>query len=119
MDGAKSKPPPGRGLDSLIDPRESARFRSEALALCGRGRDGCGVFLRVLAAEAFDAAGGVHELLLTGEKRMAVGANFDADVALVGRARHKRVAAGAMNADFVVCGMNGCFHVSSNLDSNH
>src|SRR5579863_7799434 len=81
---------------------------------------GCGsLFLGVLAAEALHAAGGVHQLLLAGEKGMAVGANFNADVAFMGGPCHKRVAAGTMHADFVVSGMNGCFHRGSNLDLNH
>ena len=37
----------------------------------------------VLAAEALDAAGGVDQLLLAGEERVAGGADFDDDVALV------------------------------------
>jgi hypothetical protein len=31
----------------------------------------------------------------------------------VGGAGNKRVTAGAMDPNFVVAGMNGCFHVSS------
>src|ERR1019366_7954793 len=41
------------------------------------------VGLGVLAAETLDASGGVHQLLLAGEERMAGGADFHADVALV------------------------------------
>lgn len=72
-----------------------------------------GIALRVLAAEALDAAGRVHELLLAGKERMASGTNFYADVALVSGAGDKCVTAGAMDPNFVVAGMNGCFHVSS------
>src|SRR6266403_2030784 len=71
------------------------------------------VALGVLAPEALDAAGRVHELLLAGKERMASGADFHADVALVGGAGNKRVTAGAMDPNFVVAGMNSCFHVSS------
>src|SRR5579863_4085354 len=75
--------------------------------------------LGVLAAEAFYAPGGIHQLLLSGEKWMAVRTDFHRDVALVGRPRHKRIAAGAVHAHFTVCGMNGCFHSGPNLVSNH
>src|SRR5207253_9185573 len=71
------------------------------------------IALGVLAAEALDAAGGVHELLLAGKERMASGTDFHADVALVGGPGDKCVTAGAMHANFVVAGMDGCFHVSS------
>lgn len=67
-------------------------------------------FFRVLAAETFYAAGGVHELLLARKERVAIGADFYVDVALVGRAGGKAIAARAHDADFVVSGMNGCFH---------
>src|ERR1017187_2614173 len=56
------------------------------------------VGLGILAAETLDASGGVHQLLLAGEKWVAGGANFHADVALVGRTGHKCVAARAMHA---------------------
>jgi len=71
------------------------------------------IALGVLAAEALYAAGGVHELLLAGKEGMAGGADFYADVALVGGAGGKCVSAGAMHADLAVAGMNGCLHVSS------
>src|SRR6185437_9127953 len=53
--------------------------------------------LRELAAEAFDTAGGVDQLLLAGEERVAGIADFDDDVALVGGARYELVAAGALD----------------------
>ena len=71
------------------------------------------IALGVLAAEALYAAGGVHELLLAGKERVAGGADFHADVALVGGASSKCVTAGAVHADLTVAGMNGCFHVGS------
>src|SRR5208283_3574674 len=67
-------------------------------------------FLGVFATETFHAARRVHELLLAGEERMATGADFYVDVALVGRAGGKAVAACAHDADFVVSGMYGCLH---------
>jgi len=82
--------------------------------LCGFGGSGgfglAGVALGVLAAEALDATGGVHELLFAGEEGVAGGADFDADVALVGGTGHKCVAAGAVHAGFVVSRMDGWLH---------
>ena len=71
------------------------------------------IALGVLAAETLDTTGGVHELLLAGKEGMAGGADFYADVALVGGAGGEGVTAGAMHADLAVAGMDGCFHVSS------
>ena len=106
----KRKPPLGRGLD----PRRSVRIRGLLLR-----RFGFGVF----AAEALDAAGGVDQLLLAGEEWMAARADFNADVALMGGAGHKRIAARAVHTDFVIGRMNCCFHNSFtpglNLDSDH
>ncbi len=70
------------------------------------------VALGVLAAETLDAACCVHELLLAGKERVAGGADFYANVALVRGAGDKCVTAGAVHADFAVAGMDGCFHVS-------
>jgi len=81
--------------------------------LLGGGFGLPGVAFGVLAAETLDAAGGVHELLLAGKEGMAGGADFYADIALVGGAGGERVTAGAMHADLAVAGMDGCFHVSS------
>lgn len=67
----------------------------------------------VLAAEALDAARGVDQLLLAGEKRVAVGADFGVDVAFVGGAGGEVVAAGADDANLVVIGVNFLFgHVA-------
>jgi len=71
----------------------------------------CGFGFGVLAAEALDAASGVHEFLLASEERMAGGADFYTDVALMGRPGHERVPARAVHTNFVVVGMNCCFHV--------
>jgi hypothetical protein len=72
-------------------------------------------FLGVLSAETFHPAGGIHKLLLAGKEGMAIGTNFYVDVSLVGRTSGKAVAARAHDADFVVSGMNGCFHDLYNL----
>ena len=52
-------------------------------------RFGCFAGLCVLAAEAFDASGGVDQLLFAGEKRVAIGANFQVDIALMRRSGDK------------------------------
>ena len=77
------------GLSASV--RAESYFASAAAvsALPGVGRG-------ELAAEALDAAGGVDQLLLAGEERVAGGADFDDDVALVGGARLEVVAAGAL-----------------------
>jgi hypothetical protein len=95
--------------------RVSARHLSlgSRLGLLGRCFGFSRVAFSVLAAETLDAAGRVHELLLAGKERMAGGADFYADVALVGGAGDKCVTAGAMDPNFVVAGMNSCFHDDS------
>lgn len=89
------------GASKLHIPRRSA---SEQWLFCGRFR------LGVLAAEALDASGGVHELLLAGEERVAIGADFDVYVALVGGPGHELVAAGAVHADLLVMRVDCCLH---------
>ena len=64
----------------------------------------------VLAAEALDAAGGIDQLLLAGEERVATRADFYVDVALMRGTRGECAAARAMHAYFVVCRMDGCLH---------
>src|SRR5215470_9424563 len=61
----------------------------------------CGGFF-VLPAETLNASGGVHQLLLAREKRVAIGADFQVDVALVGGAGGKRVSACTVHAHFFV-----------------
>ena len=74
-----------------------------------------GDLLRELLLEALDAAGGIDQLLLAGEERMAVRADFYAQrLASEGRARFKLVStARAMDADRVVIRMDSFFHVFS------
>jgi len=103
------------GYISGVDPRESA---ANNLFLCCLGFSRLRRVLGVLAAEALHAAGGIHQLLLAGEKWMAGGADFNADIALMCGAGNKGIAAGAVHADFAISGMNGCFHGGSDLDSN-
>lgn len=67
--------------------------------------------VRVFLSEALDASGSIYELLLASEKRVAAGANFNAQgVALDRGARGERVPAGAMYGDGVIIGMNTGFH---------
>src|SRR6202034_2503418 len=78
------------------------------LLLRGRHR---GLLVRVLLREAFHAAGRIDQLLLAREKRMTARADFRANrVALDGRTRLKRAAAGAMHRDDVIIRMNAFFH---------
>jgi hypothetical protein len=66
---------------------------------------------RVFPIEAFNAARCVEQLLLTGEKWVAVGANFDAQhVALHCGLGLERMSASAVNVNFVVIGMDAGFH---------
>ena len=82
-----------------------------SVLLLGGAGSGCGV--GIFLGEAFDAACSVHELLLSGEERMAIRADFDAHhVALDGRARLKCITAGAMHHDGVIIGVNTGFHWS-------
>jgi len=69
----------------------------------------------VLATESFDASSGVHQLLFAGEKWVAIGADFQVDVALMRRSGGKRVPASAHNAHVVVSGMNFLFHLTAFL----
>ena len=75
------------------------------LLFCGGG---AGLF--VLAAEALDAACGVEHLLLAGKERVARGADFNVDVAAVRGAGGKGISAGAVHADLMIVGVDGCLH---------
>jgi len=74
------------------------------LGLFGVARD------LVLPLEAVDTAGGIHQLLLAREERVAGGADFHADVAFVRRLSLERVAAGANHVHRSISGMNSSFH---------
>ena len=80
-----------------------------------RGFGLAGVALGILAAEALDASRGVHQLLLAGKERMAVGADLNADVALVRGTGRKVVATRAVDLYLIVCGVNSSFHNGWNL----
>jgi hypothetical protein len=66
----------------------------------------------IFLAEAFDATGGVDQLLLAGEKWVAFGANFDADV-LFGRSDLQHVTTGTLNGGLMILRMNVSFHFIS------
>jgi len=75
-------------------------------------RGGClrfGLRFGVFAAEALDAARSVDQLLLAGEKRVAVRADFRVDVAFVRGTGSEAVATGTNDANFVVVGVNSLF----------
>ena len=95
-------------------------FAVESCGLFGGGGFGggfgfAGGGVGYLAAEALDAAGGVDQLLLAGEERVAVGADFNDDIALVRGAGLKVVAAGAFDVDALVLRVNGFFWHGANL----
>jgi len=69
-----------------------------------------GARILVLLLEAVDSTGRVYQLLAAGKERMAGGADFHADIALVRRTRLEDVAAGADDFDFVVSGVNTGLH---------
>src|SRR5262245_27805887 len=100
----KSKTPKPQCSDRGLSLR--SRFQRKALLLRR---------LLVLPAIALHASGGVHQFLLAGKERVAVGADFQADVAFVSGTGHKHVAASAMYAHFMVCGMDRCLHGPLNL----
>ena len=63
----------------------------------------------VFPAEALDASGGVDQLLLACEKRMALGADLNVDVSLVGRTGYEVRAAGAHDANLAIFWVNSLF----------
>ena len=80
--------------------------------LLGGSRFGGGV--GILFSEALNAARSVKQFLLAGEEGMAIRADFHAQhFALDGRARLKRVAAGAVHRNGMIIGMNSGFHGSA------
>src|SRR5712672_1921267 len=76
-------------------------FRCLGLASVGLG---------VLAAEALDASGSIHQLLLAGKERVAVRADFQVNGALVGGPGYKCVSACAVHFCFFVLRMDCWLH---------
>ncbi len=103
------------GLDNKAPAAAEASSRLRSCLLLGSY--GC-VRLGILAAEALDAACGVDQLLLAGKERVAGGADFDMDVALVGGASGKIVAASALYVYLVVAGVNAFFGHGGALSCN-
>jgi hypothetical protein len=86
-----------------------AKKNTELRLLFGSGGLGGGV--GVFFGEAFDAACGVQKLLLASEKRMAIGANFDAEhIALYRRASGEIVPTCTVDGNCVIVGMNTGLH---------
>jgi len=77
----------------------------------GKGwfRGAGGADIAVPAGKFLDASGRVDELLLTGEERMAGGADTDLDI-VPGRSRLVGSPAGADDGGFVIFGMKTGFH---------
>ena len=63
----------------------------------------------VFFTETLDAPGRVHELLLTGKKRVALRTNFNGNV-LFGGSNFQRIAAGTFDGRHGVLRMNIRFH---------
>jgi hypothetical protein len=82
-------------------------FGLDAFRVLGLKQLGLGEIL----LEAIDAAFRIDELLTASEKRMTVRANFHADIAFVSRTRTERVGTRTDHVDFLVVGVDACFHL--------
>lgn len=87
---------------------------SDASEPFGHGVDQKLLFLFIAVIEPFDATFGIEKFVLAGEKRMAIGTNFDSDFGF-GRAGFKLISAGAVHLGLYIDGMNTLFHKSSFL----
>lgn len=88
-----------------------AKLGSELLFCGGFGGFDFGSGVGVFLGEAFDATGGVNQLLLAGKERVAIGADFDTElIAFDGRASLEIIAASAMHCDGVIVGVDTGFH---------
>ena len=67
--------------------------------------------------EAIHTAAAVHQLLFAGKERMALGADFDADLGDSGDGL-QRVTAGAANYSRAILGMDAFFHAISPLSNS-
>ncbi len=68
----------------------------------------------VLLVEAADPSASVHHLLLSGEKGVTFGANFNPDVLLRGTG-FDHIAAGAANGGLLIIGVQSCLHLCTPL----
>ena len=78
--------------------------------LCGSCAFGSG-FLAIALVETIHASGGIDQLLFAGEEGVAGRANFDVQVALLGRAGLERLTASAGNSYIDVFWVNSWFHL--------
>ena len=86
------------------------KFRGESGAgALGGGRRRLGLFHAVLLAEPLDATGGIDQLLLPGEERMTLGADFDVHGFLRRRPRFHDVTAGADDLGIRITSYNVCY----------
>jgi hypothetical protein len=91
--------------------RGQKRKRQPKLPFCILpSQSGSGILAAVLLAEALDAAGGIHDLLLARVERMAGRADFDVQRLAVGRAGVELVAAATSHLDLVVLRVNAFLH---------
>jgi hypothetical protein len=69
----------------------------------------------IALVEAIDASCGVDQLLLTGEKRVASGTDFDVQVTFAGGASFEVLAARATDGNLDVFWVNSWFHFDHSL----
>src|SRR4051794_16136117 len=81
-----------------------------AMLFCGQAGGLLGSLGLVLPLKLIDASGGIDQLLLTREERVAARADFDADVSLVRGSGAERMTARADYVYLVVCGVDSSFH---------
>jgi hypothetical protein len=90
-----------------------SKFRLFGCACGDRSSSAWGLLKAVTAAEflaePFESAGGIHEFLFAGEKRVAVAANIDVD-AREGAAGGECVPTGTVNAASLITRMSFLFH---------
>src|SRR5580658_2335825 len=89
--------------------------RASAPLLCCRLRLLRPPAFLVLLLKSFNTSRRIHQLLLACIERMAVGADFHADVAFVGRAGLERVATSADHVQLIVSGVNTGLHLQQIL----
>ena len=78
----------------------------------------CRLFAQIEAlVEAVNTAAGVYQLLLAGKERMALGADFNADLGYVGDSLHSSTASAA-NHSRAILGMDILFHAISPLSNS-
>jgi hypothetical protein len=106
-------------LGIKLYPWTSVRMPRETASKKGTTRQGRPhnlVFLFVSLAETLDSTGGVHQLLLTGVKRMAGRTNFRGDITLFGRLGFKGGATVTFDRGRLVFGMDSFFHRKTPVD---